>query len=44
MNEILSFPHDLVFDNSGILFLSIDEGIYKTANSGAISTFVKENY
>ena len=44
MNEILSFPHDLVFDNSGILFLSTDEGVNKTAISRVISTFVKENY
>jgi len=44
MNEILSFPRDLIFDNSGILFLSTDEGINKTAISGVISTFVTGNY
>lgn len=44
MNQILSFPHNLIFDESGILFLSTDAGIYKITPSGAISSFVSGNY
>jgi uncharacterized repeat protein (TIGR02543 family) len=44
MNQILSFPHNLAFDESGILFLSTDAGIYKITPSGAISSFVNGNY
>ena len=44
MNQILSFPHNLVFDESGILYLSTDAGIYKITSSGAISSFVSGNY
>lgn len=44
MNQILSYPHNLVFDELGILFLSTDEGIYKISPSGVISSFVSGNY
>lgn len=44
MKEIISFPHNMLFDDSGNLFLSTDDGIYKITTSGAISSFVKGKY
>jgi uncharacterized repeat protein (TIGR02543 family) len=44
MSEIISFPHNMIFDDLGILFLSTEEGIYKITASGAVSSFVKGKY
>lgn len=43
-NEIIGFPHNMLFDDSGNLFLSTDDGIYKITASGTVSSFVKGIY
>jgi uncharacterized repeat protein (TIGR02543 family) len=44
MSEIVAFPHNMIFDDLGILFLSTEEGIYKITASGTVSSFVKGKY
>lgn len=43
-NEIIGFAHNMLFDDSGILFLSTGDGIYKINTSGTVSSFVKGKY